>query len=173
MSVESRELFNNAKEIPLCEWQRRVQTYCRTISGRYLPLRDPIAREYVCSTAALLRLPTFLVRFTSRDGSRLVPHDDPEATPITIAEFAKNPSFVGELLRNWDRSRRVFSAQLLVQHCSSCDHRAVIDGVHRLIHLVSVGMLDADLYVTELSSPQWPPNMPDMKVICGCKDKQG
>jgi hypothetical protein len=48
----------------------------------------------------------------------------------------------------------------------------VIDGIHRLIHIVNRGILDADLYVTELSGPEWPPDMPDMKVICNCKSGQ-
>jgi hypothetical protein len=174
MTGETNDLLKDAKGIPLCEWQRRIQTYpCRTISGRYFPVRDPIAYEYVCSASTLVSLPAlFLAKFISRDGKRIVEYNDAEATPITVADFAKNSAFVNHLLREWDTNRRPFSARLLIQICSACGRRVVIDGIHRLIHIVNRGILDADLYVTELSGPEWPPDMPDMKVICNCKSGQ-
>jgi hypothetical protein len=172
MVPKSDDLLEHADRIPLCEWQRRVLAYhCETISGRYWPVRDPVAWEYVCPASTLLGRPTFLVKFTSRDGSRLVQYDDSEATPITAAQFARNPRFVDELFQSpgWDRNKRVVSARLLVQSCTSCGRRVVIDGVHRLVDIASRETNDADLYVTELSGPQWPRNMPDMSVICVCQ----
>jgi hypothetical protein len=72
------------------------------------------------------------------------------------------------LLDGWSLPGLIHSAQLLVQFCSTCQRRVVIDGVHRLLHMASQGTMNGDLYVTELEGPEWPRNMPDMSTICAC-----
>src|SRR4030095_16599882 len=103
-----------------CEWWSRVRTYCSTLSGNYWPVGAASLSEYVCRASEFLNDSTYLVRFTSQDRSRIVCWDDPEATPITIKEFAQNSRFVEELLRDWDNGTEVRSAQLLVQTCLTC-----------------------------------------------------
>jgi hypothetical protein len=110
------------------------------------------------------------VRFLSRDGSRIVAFDDPEATPITITEFSEKPEFVRGLLKDWYNQDQgsVRSADLLVQYCSSCGRRVVIDGVHRIVRIAVEWPEDVNLHVTELAGSRWPQNMPDMGVVCSC-----
>lgn len=159
------------KPLPMDEWWRRVRTQeCGTISGDYAPLEGTEACEYVCSAADFFSGQTYLVRFTNKDGSSLVPYNHPDATPILIRDFIRNPAFVQPILQRWDSTGRgpVTSADLLVQSCSSCDRRIVIDGVHRVVWIGVRGNPSADLRVTELAGARWPEDMPDMNVVCDC-----
>ena len=163
-------MFEQAKSIPLCEWQRRlIVQNCITLSGRYWPVRDPQAYEYRCTLGCFISQPTYLVRFLNQDGTKIVAYNALGALPITLADFVKTPDFVQQVLTpDWHPDGPVHSAQLLVQYCSTCKRRAVIDGVHRLVYMASHGTINGDLYVTELAGPEWPRNMPDMSVICDC-----
>jgi hypothetical protein len=162
-------MFTTAHEIPLSEWHRRLVAYkCTTISARFWPTHDPCATEYRCTVGCFLTQPTYLVRYTSQDRKTLVNIDAPDALPVTVAEFVKNPGFVSSVQTGWHPSGALHSAQLLVQHCETCKRRMVIDGVHRLVWMASRQVLDGDLYVSELSGPRWPADMPDMRTICEC-----
>jgi hypothetical protein len=145
-----------------------VNTNCRTMSGRYWPVGPATLSEYVCRAGEFLSKPTYLVRFTSKDRSRIVAWDDPEAAPITIDEFSRNPDFVRDLLQDWDDGSAVRSAQLLVQTCLTCQRSLIIDGVHRIVLIAANQTRDAELYVSELAGEAWPPEMPDMKTVCAC-----
>ena len=162
-------MLEHARKVTSCEWWSRVKANCRTDSGKYWPIRDPEAYEYTCKASEFLKELTYLVCFTSKDGSRIVAFDDPEATAITVADFVKNELFVQHILNGCNLKEPVLSAQLLVQKCTSCQRRLVIDGVHRLVYIASQGILNADLYVTELAGSEWPSEMPDLRVICACK----
>lgn len=162
-------MTSDRRAIPSCEWWGRVRAHCRTLSGNYWPVGAASLSEYVCRAGEFLNDSNYLVRFTSRDRSRIVPWDDPEATPITITEFAQNSRFVEELLKGWHDGVEVRSAQLLVQTCLTCQRSLVIDGVHSIVRIAATSALDADLYVCELAGASWPPEMPDMKTVCACK----
>lgn len=162
-------MISARRAIPSCEWWSRVQAHCTTLSGNYWPVGPASLSEYVCRASEFLNDSTFLVRFTSQDGSRIVPWNDTEATPITIKAFAQNQDFVDELFKNWGTEGEVRSAQLLVQKCLTCRRSLVIDGVHRIVRIAVTSMLDADLYVCELAGESWPPEMPDMRTVCACR----
>jgi hypothetical protein len=162
-------LLANKQPITVQEWCSRVQSNCRTISGNYLPVRDRSAYEYTCKVSQFVTEQTFVVRFTSPDGSALVPENYPGARAITVAEFAENSGFVQQLLSGWDHSEPISAAQLLVHFCTTCNRRVVIDGAHRLVCMASRGALDSDLQVTELAGAEWPAGMPDMNTICSCE----
>lgn len=164
-------LSRERKSLPMAEWSRRVRDQqCRTISGMYKPLEGGEVCEYVCTAADFLSADTYLVRFTNPDGSSLVPYNDPDATPILIRDFVSKPAFVQPILQNWDGLGRgnVVSADLLVQRCSSCDRRIVIDGVHRVVWVGVRGNPSAEFRVSELSGSRWPSDMPDMNMVCNC-----
>jgi hypothetical protein len=146
-----------------------VLAHCKTLSGHYWPVGPATLSEYVCRAGEFLSRPTYLVRFTNKDRSRLVPWHDSEATPITIDEFSRNQKFVEELLRGWEDGTAIHSAQLLVQTCSTCGRSLVIDGVHRIVRIAATKALDAELYISELAGVAWPPEMPDMGTVCACK----
>lgn len=152
------------------EWQRRVQSRCRTISGGYLPVAGGEAYEYMCDARKFIDQETYPVRFTDRSGTRLVSYDDPEATPIRIAEFAKNREFVKSLFGGWCDSSKgpIKSAELLVQCCTTCNRRVVIDGVHNVVWIAVHGSGDEHLHISELAGSRWPRGMPDMSVVCSC-----
>jgi len=152
-----------------CEWWGRVKVSCRTISGQYWPVSAADVYEYKCKVSEFLPRSTYLVRFTNKRGDQIVSWNHPEATPITISEFSKNVRFVDELLQAWDNGTPIQSAQLLVHYCKSCNRRLVIDGVHRIVHLVAHQNFNVELYVTELAGTKWPQNMPDMSVVCICR----
>ena len=165
-----------AVPIPVCEWWRRVRARpCRTASGGYWHSRFIETYEYQSGASEFLQKNVFLVPFRGGEGKH-VREEDPTATAITVVEFAKNPTFVHELLtepdsekRPWDKGLPILSAQLLVHHCKGCERLVVIDGVHRLVAIASRD-IDAELYVTELLGEEWPPTMPDMRHICVCKN---
>lgn len=158
------------RPITLEEWRERVQSRCLTISGKYLPLAGCEAYEYACKARNFIGEETYPVRFTDRRGIRLVNYDDPEATPIRIAEFAKNRGFVESLLAGWFDSSKgpIKSAILLVQCCATCNRRVVIDGVHSIVWIAVHGSGDEHLQISELAGSRWPHGMPDMSVVCSC-----
>lgn len=164
-------LIRQQRLLPIDEWRQRVRDQgCRTISGRYLPLEGGEACEYTCTAGDFFAGNTYLVRYTTADGTSLVPYNHPDATPILIRDFVRNAAFVQEILQRWDRLKRgpVISADLLVQRCSSCDRHVVIDDVHRVVWIGVQGGLAAVLRVRELAGSRWPEDMPDMKVVCTC-----
>ncbi len=118
-------MLENLRDIGLGEWHQRVRARCRTLSGQYLPLAGCHAYEYTCPADEFLNRSTYLVRFLSRDGSRIVAFDDPEATPITITEFVEKPEFVRALLRTGTTKTRDRSGQ---QTCLSSIVALVAEG---------------------------------------------
>ena len=133
------------------KWFQRVKDQgCRTISRSFVPLEGEQVWEYVCTASDFLSANSHIVKFTTPDGSALVPYNHPDATPILIREFIRNPVFVEPLLQRWDVEMRapVNSADLLVQRCSSCDRRVVIDGVHRVVWIGVRGSPSAELRIS-------------------------
>jgi len=165
-----RTMLRERQPITLEEWRKRVQSRCRTISGRYLPLAGGEAYEWACKARNFIDQETYPVRFTDRRGILLVEYDDPEATPIRIAEFAKNREFVEFLLGGWYDSSKgpIKSAELLVQCCTTCNRRVVIDGAHNVVWIAVHGSGDEHLEISELTGCRWPDGMPDMSVVCSC-----
>lgn len=159
------------KSLPMAEWCRRMRDQgCRTISGWYKPVEGGEVCEYVCIAADFLSADTYLVKFTNPNGSFLVPYNNSDATPILIRDFVRKPVFVQPILQVWDDLGRgtIALADLLVQHCCSCDRRIVIDGVHRVVWVGARGDSSEEFRVTELSGSRWPSDMPDMNVVCSC-----
>jgi hypothetical protein len=100
----------------------------------------------------------------------MVDEPDDNATAITFEQFANNSAFVEKTLNGWWGEKcRVLSAQLLVHRCTGCERLIVIDGIHRLVAIISRRTIEADLYITELAGAEWPEATPDMRRICICK----
>lgn len=159
------------KQLSQDDWWRRVNADCRACSGQYWPIGPAEVTEYRCLAGAFLKGQTYLVRFTNRDGSRIVDWNAPEATPIRIEDFAKNPAFVSELLSEWDNGTPITSAKLLVHHCLGCGRSVVIDGVHRIVSIATRSAYESELHITELAGSAWPSHMPDMRPVCNCDNQ--
>lgn len=161
----------NKTSIPEREWGAVADHCATTVSKNYRPLRGSLAVTYRCRAIDFINQETYLVRFTTPDGTALAQWDDPTAKPITVRVFVKNPMFVRSV--NGDRDPNAYgplpSAKLITMHCATCDRRVVIDGVHRLVRIASESIENAVLEVTELSGAAWPPNVPDMGKICRCR----
>ena len=164
-------VISGRRQVTSCEWWTRVRANCGTISGHYWPTSAAEAYEYTCKATDFDSASIYLVRFTTRDRSRIVDWSHSEATPITIREFCQNSQFVKDLLGNWGNGTPVRSAQLLGHSCTTCHRTIVIDGVHRIVHIMMNSVNDADLYVTELTGAAWPVGMPDMSKVCACATK--
>ena len=164
-------MLENASSITLEEWRRRVNAHCQTISRYYCPTSAARVYEYTCRASEFLELPTYPVYYTTKDRGRLVDWNDPEATAITIRDFAANPDFVKKLPHAWRHKGGgpIQSAELIVHYCTSCDRRVVIDGVHRIVSIAVQNTPDTELRVTELAGTAWPQDMPDMSVVCNCR----
>lgn len=163
-------LRKNASEITIATWDELVRANVETLSAPYRPTSAPLAFSYDCDAATFIAGETYLVRFTDRTGSRLVPYNDPTATPITLQNFVKNADFVDSVLTDWYKESlgAIDEVDIIVMHCSGCDRRVVIDGVHRITWIALNRLLTAKIKITELSGFSWPRDMPDMSVICAC-----
>lgn len=162
--------MDRSRKVITCDkWWSLVNVNCQTLSANYWPIREAEVHEYTCKAADFLKESKYLVRYTNRDGSKIVDWNNPEARPITIQDFIKNQSFVNELLVNWYHHTPIHSAQLLIHSCTTCHRSIVIDGVHRIVSIAVNNFSEIDLHITELAGAEWPSGMPDMGLICDCK----
>ena len=162
--------------ISTVEYYSRLQAEdCRTLSARSWPGQGARTHEYLVSAADFLAGDVYLVRFVDRSRTRIVAWDDPQAAPITVREFARHPEFVREVLEDWSGAGPgpINNAELIVLHCSGCDRRIVIDGVHRILWIANQESAEATLRVTELSGAMWPRETPDLNVVCACYKDNG
>ena len=160
----------NAREITVSDWVSHAASQARTLSVKYRPNSVALACTYECDAASFLSGATYLVRFTDPSGNRIVPYNDPVATPITIQRFAQNSQFADSVLKGWYQESigEINEAEVITMHCSGCDRRIVVDGVHRITWIASNNISTAKIRVTELSGLSWPQDMPDMGVVCSC-----
>lgn len=160
----------NAREITIGDWVSWATKHARTLSVRCLPTSAPLACTFETDSASFLSAATYIVRFTDPAATRIVSYDDPAATPITVQEFAQNPQFAESVLKGWYQENlgEIIEADITTMHCSGCDRRIVVDGVHRITWIASKNISTDKIRVTELSGLSWPHNMPDMSVVCTC-----
>lgn len=162
-------------QISLDEFEHIVATSgCRTISAerRYRPRANARAVTYSCTLQDFLRAPTYLCRFLDRSERRVVPYDTPDARPILLRSFVLRRDLTDEMLTRWQRLGRyvtvVSSAKLIVFTCSGCHRSLIVDGNHRMVSLLTSRRYDVIVSVAELEGSQWPADMPDMSIVCGC-----
>ena len=165
--------MNSRTPIPTPEFYRRLEARDgRPLCVRSWPGEDPETYEYPATVAEFLSEAVYLPRHVSPGGDKLLPWDDPQANPISAGELAKNPDFVREVLDGWYQEELgpITQAELAVMHCSGCDRRIVVDGVHRFLWIATQGSTGAALRVTELSGARWPRETPDFNVVCVCRN---
>lgn len=165
----------NLTQISLDEFEHIVATSgCRTISAdpRYRPRANIRAVTYSCTLQDFLRAPTYLCRFLDQAERRVVSYDEPDARPILLRSFVLRRDLTDEMLTRWQRLGRyvtaVSSAKLVVFTCSGCQRSLIVDGNHRMVSLITARRYDAVVSVAELEGAQWPVDMPDMSIVCGC-----
>jgi hypothetical protein len=165
----------NLRELSLDEFEQIVATSgCRTISAtpRYRPKVNARAVTYTCTVQELLKAPTYLCRFLDPSERYVVTYDTPDARPILLRTFVMRPGLTDEMLTRWQRLGRdvtaVASANLILFTCSICQRSLIVDGNHRIVCLATSRLYHATVSVSELEGAQWPAEMPDMSVVCGC-----
>lgn len=163
------------KIISIEEFSRIANSQARTLSRGYSPRKDARAYVYSCIARDFLSSNTYLVRFVDSHRTKILTFNDPCAQPITIAEFCANPIFVESVLKDWYKPAigSIDQADLIVFHCIGCDRRIVIDGVHRIVWIGANCRMYMKLRVTELSGRDWPPDTPDMNIVCSCSMESG
>jgi hypothetical protein len=175
---ENRMERRNLTQISLDEFEHIVATSgCRTISAdrRYRPRVNARAVTYSCTLQDFLRAPTYLCRFLDHSERRVVSYDTPDARPILLRSFVLRRDLTDEMLTRWQRLGRyvtaVSSAKLLVFTCTGCHRSLIADGNHRMVSLITARRFDVIVPVAELEGSQWPADMPDMSIVCGCPSR--
>ena len=148
-----------------------VLSDCRTLSGTARPTEGEIAHQYDVRLADLLQN-LYSVWFVDDSRTAILNYNDPGARAIRAEELAA----LSELLRPRLEACHKGSLHLssitevscIILHCTGCDRRVLIDGVHRTMWLLGRGKYSASARVTELSGSQWPVETPDLNVVCTC-----
>lgn len=154
----------------LCAVERE---HCGTLSRNYRPAAGELAWVAECSLDGFLELETFPVWYILPGGEGRFEHwNAPTSRRIRFKDALERDDFRSECSR--DRHPEVPSTsvtKVIVLHCTSCNHAAVIDGNHRLTQL-ALGLnpqnADRRVEVTGLSGSQWTESVPDMNKICAC-----
>ena len=143
---------------------------CQTLSGSARPSEGEAAYQYECQLAELVENPLYPVWFVNEAHTEFRKYDHPEARPIRAEALAALKPLVQPRLAGWYKPEAgaVAHASVIVLHCSSCDRRVLIDGVHRTMWLLSEGRTATMVEVTELSGARWPAETPDLNVVCSC-----
>jgi hypothetical protein len=145
---------------------------CGTRSKHARPLIDERAWQGECSVDEFLALEAYPVWYVGPEGGSGQFWDSRHHFRIRFREALQRADFRTEF--SVDRQPTVpFSkgAPLIVLHCLTCGHAAVIDGNHRLTRLV-LGLDNRNdfalVFVFGLSGSRWDRSVPDMNVICAC-----
>ena len=117
---------------------------------------------------------SYTVKFVNAEGTRFLTNEDPLACPISLEELAKSEDLASCILNDGcvEKLGTIESAQLVVLHCSTCDRRLIVDGVHRAVWLARYGNGSEPVVVFELSGDRWAPDTPDMNIVCQCIRQQ-
>lgn len=164
-------MSENRRRISYDDFLRAVcRAPCRTLSGRARPSEGEVAYQYDLPLAELVRRPVYPVWFVNEGATEFRNYDQPEARPMRIEKLAALDSLVGPKLDQWYRAdaRTIGEPSIIVLHCTGCDRRVIIDGVHRITWLLSRGNCATLVHVTELSGSRWPVGTPDLNVVCTC-----
>ena len=146
---------------------------CRTLSGRARPSECEVSYRYHCQLAKLVQKPVYPVWFVNEGRTEFRNYGDPEACPIRIEELAALHRLICPILDQWRKSDKgpIVEPSVITLHCSGCDRRVLIDGVHRILWLLQHGPHAMKIHITELSGSRWPVDTPDLNVICTCTRK--
>jgi hypothetical protein len=146
---------------------------CSTLSGSARPFVGETAYQYDCQIADLIQWPVYPVWFVNESHTEFIGYDQPNARPVRVEDLAMMDNLIQPMLASWCKSgvNNIDRAAVIILHCAGCERRVLIDGVHRIIWLLSRGRHDATVHVFELSGSQWPANTPDMNVVCSCRGK--
>jgi len=152
-------------------WAAVCRAPTRALSRSARPSEGEVAYRYRCVLADFLAQgPVYPCWFVDRRGTRFVSYDDRRARAIRVEELAGLKGLLGGRMASWwgPPAAVLFRVDLVVLHCRGCNRRVIIDGVHRVMRLVSAGKLGAVVRVDELSGARWPVGTPDEDVICAC-----
>lgn len=150
--------------------QIRDSSRCTATSAWYIPNLDKRAYSYRSTVAEFLSECPYSCRCTNSDRTDFTNYDSPDAHATKFTDLLKSPRLVEILSR--ERSEFIEhlleSAPILTLHCSGCDRRVIVDGLHRLVRMAVERRYSAVLQVTELSGREWQPDTPDLNLVCEC-----
>ncbi len=151
------------------EFWATVLRHCQTQSGCARPAEGEMAYQYDCGLGDLVQIPLYTVWFVNDTRTEILDYNHPEARAIRAEELARTP-LVRSRLERWFKADAgpITEAAVIILHCTGCNRRVLIDGVHRTIWLLSRGNHSAPVHVTELSGSRWPIGTPDLNVVCEC-----
>jgi len=138
---------------------------CRPISGE-------TARQGVCSLDQFLALSTYPVWYLGPDGGDFNHHTSPDYHRILFRDALKLGNFrdLCSIDRYPENARRT-DCRIILLHCRTCNHAAVIDGNHRITRLalgLEPQMDRMNLTIVVLSGTKWSADTPDMNKVCAC-----
>ena len=148
-----------------------VATSCsRTLSTTARPAVDEAAYTYDCSFTEFIAGNVYPVWFVDVERTCFLKYDDLRAQPILLSELARVQQLVESRVLLWYKPdfSPIMGASFVTLYCTGCNRRVLIDGVHRALWLATHGGQDVQVHVTELSGRQWPPETPDLNIICNC-----
>ncbi len=150
-----------------------IATKRRTITCIDLPANSRF-HEYDCSSDELPLARLFPAWFTNPERTEERAFDATDATPIAYENL---------LTLEWLRERKLVELrtklskhmidwndvprELVLSHCSSCDHYVVNDGCKRLLRLAHLRER-AVLSVVEIECRNWSRARADMRLVCAC-----
>ena len=153
----------------------RARRDCRAISGYARPAEGEEAHQYDCRLEEFVQNPVYSTWFVNDARTEFRRYDQPDARAIRVEDLAALPRLVHSMLAGWSGPdpSQITEAAVIVLHCTSCGNRALIDGIHRTVLLLSRGGTSVPVRVTELSGSQWPIETPDLNVVCTCHRTTG
>jgi hypothetical protein len=159
--------------VPHAEFLRvAADEKCGTCSWQITPIAGMEVWQARLTVRELLAEKVFPVWLLGPSGGDFDHFNHPDYRRIRFSDALRRADFISECTKNRFPARvEPPSLQVLLLHCATCDHYAVIDGNHRLTRLWS-GMLapgpSAELTLTALTGTHWAPGTPDMMKICAC-----
>ena len=146
-----------------------VDAQCRTASIAWHPRADEAVWVHAGTLGAVLESNTFPAWFVDSHGRGGASFVAPDALSILLRDALLRADFLAQFMDGYDRSRGVIrSVSLVSLHCTACDHRVIVDGIHRITWLAAERDLDAVVTLTELSGKDWSCRTPDMNIVCSC-----
>jgi hypothetical protein len=138
--------------------------------------KSPLAGESIWEANTTLRellaAEVFPVWFLGPTGGDFEHWEYPEYRRILLRDALHRTDFVTECSNDrFPGSRLQEPFGVLLLHCTTCNHFAVIDGNHRLTRIAKGQLgpgLDAELHLSVVEGSKWSSLIPDMNKICAC-----
>lgn len=153
------------------QFQSVSMACAQTLSKTARPAINEASYTYYCTFGQFVTSDVYPVWYVDAARTRLLQYNDPQAQPILISELASLQNLVADKLSSWydPKLGPIATASFITLYCTGCNRRVLIDGVHHALWLATHGGQRILVHVTELAGSQWPPETPDLNVVCACR----